>query len=126
MTKIKPDSLGYEIAKILTEYKDEIDDVVIDTTNEVIKEAKNELIQVSPKGETGEYSAGWKVSLSQKGSSFFSRAVWNKTHYRLTHLLEFGHATKNGSHTKAQPHIRPTEEKYKCKFVDEFERKVKR
>lgn len=126
MTKIKPDLLGQEIAKILTEYKDEVDELVVNITNEVIKEAKNELTKISPKGETGEYSKGWKVSLSQKGRNFFSKAIWNKTHYRLTHLLEFGHATRNGGHTKPQPHVRSTEEKYKSKFIDEFERKAKR
>lgn len=126
MTKIKPDLLGKEITKILNEYKDDIDEVVVDITNEVIKEAKNELIAISPKGETGEYSKSWQISLSQKGKSFFSKAIWNKKYYRLTHLLEFGHATKNGGHTKAQPHVRPTEKKYKSKFIDEFERKAKR
>jgi len=126
LTKIKPDLLGKEIARILNEYKDEVDEIVVDTTNDVIKEAKNELITVSPKGETGDYANGWKISLSQKGKNFFGKAVWNKKCYRLTHLLEFGHATKNGGHIAAQPHIRPTEEKYKSEFIDEFERKVKR
>ncbi len=126
MTKIKPDMLGKEIARILNEYKDDIDEVVVDTTNEIIKEAKNEIISISPKGDTGEYSKGWKISISQKGKNFFSKAVWNKKYYRLTHILEFGHATKNGGHTAAQPHVRPTEEKYKSKFTDKVERNLKR
>ena len=37
-----------------------------------------------------------------------------------------GFTTKNGGHTIAQPHVRPTVQKYKEKFVDVFERRVKR
>ena len=123
---VTADNLANEIAKILTEYKDDLDDLVVDITDEVVKEARDELKIISPVGETGEYRDGWTISVRQKGINFFSKAVWNKKHYRLTHLLEFGHATKNGGHTTAQPHVRPTEQKYKEKFVDEFERRVKR
>ncbi len=123
---VTADNLANEIANILTEYKDDLDDLVVDITDEVVKEARDELKIISPVGETGEYRDGWTISVRQKGINFFSKAVWNKKHYRLTHLLEFGHATKNGGHTTAQPHVRPTEQKYKEKFVDEFERRVKR
>lgn len=124
--KVTVNSLANEITDILTEYKDDVDDLVVEITDEVTKEAKNELKTISPVGETGEYRDGWTITVNQKGISFFSKAVWNKKHYRLTHLLEFGHATKNGGHTTAQPHIRPTEQKYKEKFVEEFERRAKR
>ena len=52
--------------------------------------------------------------------------VWNKTNYQLTHLLEFGHVTRNGGRTRALPHIRPIEEKYNVKFVDKLEKRIRR
>ena len=52
--------------------------------------------------------------------------MYNKEYPSLTHLLEFGHATKNGGYVNPQPHIRETEDKYREKFVEEFEREAKR
>lgn len=56
----------------------------------------------------------------------YSKVAYNKAHYRLTHLLEFGHANRDGSRTKPIPHIRSTENKYKEKFVKELEEKIRR
>lgn len=56
----------------------------------------------------------------------YSKIVYNREHYRLTHLLEFGHANRDGSRTKPILHIRKTEDKYKEKFVEELERKIRR
>lgn len=58
------------------------------------------------------------------GKNKYVVKIHNKTNYQLTHLLEFGHATKNGSRTKAQPHIRPIEEEYSEKFEDELKIKI--
>jgi len=33
--------------------------------------------------------------------------IYNKPHYRLTHLLEDGHLNRDGSRTEGKPHIEP-------------------
>lgn len=58
------------------------------------------------------------------GKNRYSIKIHNKTNYQLTHLLELGHATKNGGRTKPQPHIRPTEVKYKKEFEKELKKKI--
>ena len=52
--------------------------------------------------------------------------AYNREHYRLTHLLEFGHANRDGSTTEAIPHIRKTEDKYREKFEQELEKRIRR
>lgn len=74
----------------------------------------------------GSYAKGWTTKNGKKVKDMYSKVAYNKKYYRLTHLLEFGHATRNGKRTKAIPHIRPTEEKYKKEFVEELERKIRR
>lgn len=127
MKTIKPDELSEALNKYLTTYSEEISDEVISVTDEITKEAKDELIRTSPKGKgsrSSPYYRGWAVKIQKKGKGKYEKVIWNKTNYQLTHLLEFGHATRNGKRTKAIPHIRPVEEKYKAKFVDLLERKM--
>lgn len=112
--------LQKELMKALTEYKDDISDVVEKDANEIGKEAVEELKQTSPKGAREEYCKGWRLKKDKLGKNKYTIKIHNKTNYQLTHLLEFGHATRNGGHTKAQPHIRPVEEKYSKKFEEKL------
>lgn len=124
MSSIPPSELSKEIQKYLQEYKEEIDEDVQDETDKAIASAKSELRSISPKN-TGNYASGWAVK-SKKYSNGYYKVIWNRKAYQLTHLLEFGHATRNGGRTKAQPHIRPTEEKYKTRFTESLERRIKK
>ena len=109
---ISGEMLSKEIMKALEGYADDISDIVEKDANEIGKEAVKTIKQESPKGATGEYANSYIVKL------------YNKDHYQLTHLLEFGHATADGGHTEAQPHIRPVEQEYSKKFEDKLKQDI--
>lgn len=123
---IKPEELQKVLFDYLENYREDIQEDIVGCTDKITKEARDELKQTSPKGRRGEYCKGWAVKLQKKHKLKYEKVVWNKTNYQLTHLLEFGHATRNGGRTKAITHIKPVEEKYNLKFVDLVEEKIRR
>lgn len=120
---IEADILGKEIMKYLSEYTNDISEVVEIVSNKVGKDATNELKQESPK-LTGDYAKGWRLKKDKIGKNRYTVKIYNKTDYQLTHLLEFGHVTRNGGRTKANPHIRPVEEKYIKIFEQELKKEI--
>ena len=129
MSNIKPEELNKVVMDYLKDYKEDIDEEVVEVVDEVTRKAKDELKQTSPRGEgsrTNPYYKGWAVKLSKKRTGVYHKVIWNRTNYQLTHLLEFGHATRNGGRTRALPHIRPVEEKYNVEFVDKLEKRIRR
>lgn len=129
MSSIKPDELQKVVMDYLENYKEDIDEDVIEAVDEITKKARDELKQTSPRGKgprSNQYYKGWAIKLSKRRSGVYHKVIWNKTNYQLTHLLEFGHVTRNGGRTKAIPHIRPIEQKYNVEFVDKLEKKIRR
>ena len=122
---IKPENLTQTLKNYLENYVEDISEVVEETSTQIGKEARDELKQTSPK-RTGKYAKGWTVKKDRKNKNYYTVKIWNKTDYQLTHLLEFGHATRNGGRTKAIPHIRPVEEKYKKEFEERLKDKIRR
>ena len=128
---IKADELQKALTDYLENYVEDIEEDVKDTVTEVAKEAKQELVQTSPRSGIArktKYYKGWAIKNGgrTRKKHYYGKTVWNKTNYQLTHLLEFGHATRNGGRTNPQPHIRPVEENYGTKFADLLEKKIRR
>lgn len=128
---IKPDELQKVLTDYLENYVEDIEEDVEDTVTEVAKEAKQELVQASPRSGIArktKYYKGWAIKNGgrTRKKHYYGKTIWNRTNYQLTHLLEFGHATRNGGRTNPQPHIRPVEEKYGTKFADLLEKKIRR
>lgn len=109
--------LSAEIAKALSEYSSELEDKIDLIAEDVVNEAVTELKTTSPKRH-GKYARNWRFKKNAKGSYVIYNAAPT---YRLTHLLENGHALRNGGRSRAIPHIKPVEEK----LINSFERKVK-
>ena len=127
---IKPEELQEVLQDFLENYAEDIEEDVKEATNTIVKDAKRELVQTSPKSGVArdtKYYKGWALKNGTKNKkNRYTRVIWNKTNYQLTHLLEFGHATRNGGRTSAIPHIRPVEDKYGVKFADLLEKKIRR
>lgn len=112
MAKTKIDDLSKEIMKTLEDFKDVTIDVMNKAVTEVAKDAVDELHNANPNGSGKygswkDYNKGWTTKTSGKGTAKISAVIHNKTHYRLTHLLENGHALRGGGKTAAFPHIAP-------------------
>lgn len=99
-------NLTVEIMDALDEWNADFQKMVDGVMKKTAKEAVEQLSQNSSK-RTGDYAAGWKMKTNKKSMSY---VVYNKDHYRLTHLLENGHVNRDGSRTPAQKHIKPVEE----------------
>ena len=126
---IKPEELEKELMKYLKEYEEEIEDEVKETTDSVTKEVVKELKNTSPRSKHNRkkpYYKGWTRQVGKQSKGRYTIKIYNKTNYQLTHLLEFGHATRNGRMTKAIPHIRPVEEKYNKLYQERLITAIKR
>ena len=122
--KISIDELRDEVNKILEQYSDDIDDCLDKESVQYAKITKAELQPVSPVGKhtpkPGHYQKGWAYKKS-KSKKKIGATVYNKAAGPLTHLLEHGHALRQGGRSPAIVHIKPVEEK----IVKEFESEVK-
>lgn len=133
--KIGPIDLSKAINDILTQYGDEVYDVMEECIDEVAEEAKDRLKAVNHfrKEASGTYAGSWVNEKLQGKPLTVKHAVHNEKHYRLTHLLEKGHVVRNGTgrnkgkqRTDAFPHIAPVNDWANKELVQLVERKLER
>lgn len=104
---IKPADFSKEMNNLLDLLGDEVASVTVDVVEVVADDARKKLRSKSTgsfRDRTGKYRRGWRAEL-RKTNTGVTATVYNKTDYRLTHLLEYGHIMRNGKRSKAYPHI---------------------
>lgn len=113
---IAVDDLGNEIARQLAEYSADVAEgvkkAVKETGKECVREIRRNIItsglQEYRKGDP--YSKAWRSTSVTETATGTVVVVNAGKEYRLTHLLEKGHAiVGKGGRTNAYPHIAPAE-----------------
>jgi len=126
MAKISVDQLTNEIASELTKYSQEVVEKVNVSSDKVGKMAVKQLKETSPK-KSGKYRKAWAVKTEPAIGQPDKRIIHVKApHYRLTHLLEHGHAKAGGGRVEGKPHIRLAEERVIQEFMAEVEEAIRR
>lgn len=126
MAAIRPDRLADTIVQMMTEYRDAIDQDLEKISARVARQTKEKVKQnigAAGIGGTGKYrqsirSNKVESTLTASKSSLVYAA---SPYYRLTHLLEYGHATVNGGRTRAFPHWSEAEKQ----GVEQFEKELR-
>lgn len=114
------DKLGSEIGKILEEYAGDIQKNIPEITQAVGKKGVQAVKNSTKKAVNGnKYWKGW-TSVSERTRFGAKLTIYNRKLPGLAHLLEHGHANRNGGRTPGHVHIEPVEQK----LIEEFERKI--
>ena len=121
--KIPIDRLSAEINKILTEYGEQVQQDVDEAAQRVTK-AGVKAVRANANSTfdgTGKYAKGWKSKFEKERLSS-QGIIYNGDLPGLPHLLEHGHANRNGGRTPGRPHIAPVEQQ----IIKDFEEAVKK
>jgi hypothetical protein len=120
MAKGKIDDVADLITEELKRYSYIVEEELEASKKFHADELRNELRTNSPENRP-KYKKGWRVKADKKNKSYI---VHNAQLGQLTHLLEKGHARRNGDRQPAQPHITPAEEKIEKRYLDDVERMI--
>lgn len=128
--------LTSQMKEILDEYGVEVAEALEAAVNNVRKQVVRKLKDTSPKrAGHGEYARSWTFQKTGKRArgvflGGVNVTVYNRDHYRLTHLLEYGHVIKNKKggpdygRVRAYPHIGAAEELSIEELPKEFEKEL--
>lgn len=113
-----------EIEKAIKDYTADVEKGISSVIEKDVAAAVQELKANSPK-RSGEYAKGW-ASQKEGRIGEIKMTIYNKDRPQLTHLLEFGHAKRNGGRVAAIPHIKSVEQRLNEQIVNDIENVIKR
>jgi len=119
--KVSVDQLADAVAEILDEYAETTELGMKKAVRDAGNTVKKAISEGAPV-KTGKYAKSWAVKTTKETANALEVTVHSRNRYQLAHLLEHGHAKRNGGRTRAIPHIAPAEEK----GMEQLERDIER
>ena len=125
MATIKPADFEKEIAAMLQKYADTTQVNLEDAVRETVNAARQRVRELSPvdtdpkEKRRGRYKRGWRTWIRNEGFSV-TGIVYNGSLPAITHLLEYGHALRQGGRVSGQPHISTAQDE----AAESFEKKL--
>ena len=117
-----------QMAHVIMEGLQEYADLAAVDMKAAVKKAGNSAkkdIEANAPEKTGAYKKSWAVKTVRENANAMEVVVYSRNRYQLAHLLEFGHALRQGGRTRAFPHIAPAEERAAEMLVREVEAALK-
>lgn len=119
---IRPEEFEKAITKALAQYGDHVTEVMEQETKSIARKTVKDIKGSAPSG--GSYAKGWSHKQAKAGAYLISDTVYNRTDYRLTHLLEKPHATGGGGHYPKNVDYTGTLERIEDKNSQEYIQEV--
>lgn len=131
MAKKTPiDKMDAALEQILTDYGKDVNADLRAAVKKAAQKGRAALKGSSPRSKgraswgSKHYADNWAVKDTTSRLTISDIIYNKKPTYRLTHLLEHGHAKVGGGRVPAQVHIKPVEEEIKRFILRAFESKV--
>ena len=131
---IPVDQLASTIMEGLEEYADLITEDMKEDVKKAAETVQKEIKAEAPvhsgeypnrKRKPGTYKKSWKKKTTKETSHELEVTVYS-SQPGLTHLLEKGHAKRNGGRTRAFPHIAPAQDKGEEQLLRDIERDIRK
>ena len=122
--RISVDRLAEAVNARLTEYRELSTDAMKKAVKAAGNTVRSEIRKTAPV-KTGRYAKSWVYRTTAENSTGIQVTVYSPNRYMLAHLLEHGHALRNGGRTRAFPHIAPAEEKGEEQLMTDIEHALK-
>lgn len=108
--KVRVDQLADAVMEELDKYKDLATDDMKKAVKDAGKTVRTEITNNAPR-RTGKYAKSWRDKVTGENADSIQVTVHSPNRYQIAHLLENGHAKRNGGRVRAIPHIKPAEDK---------------
>ena len=120
-SRIQIDQLADTVMRELENYAETTTDGVKAAVKKAANTVKKEISATAPV-RTGKYAKSWATKTTGENSHAIEITVHSRNRYQLAHLLEHGHAKRNGGRVAARPHIAAAEQR----GIEDLEREIER